>query len=170
MKHNLRFFLIGLIGFSSFACTTNPPKAEVQHGDLLFQNLDCGDLCDAIEAVTYGIDGKDFSHCAMVVEINDSLKVVEAIGSQVQINSLASFYKRSGDSSNITVGRLRPEHRSLIPDASKYAMLQVGEPYDDVFLPNNDKWYCSELIYESYKTANNGKDTVSYTHLTLPTK
>lgn len=26
----------------------------------------------------------------------------------------------------------------------------VGKPYDDVFLPGNDKYYCSELVYETY--------------------
>mgnify|MGYP003338349778 CR=1 FL=1 len=58
-------------------------SSNLQVGDLLFQDLDCGPLCDAIEAVTEGAEGRDFSHCAMVVQVGDSLKVVEAIGSEV---------------------------------------------------------------------------------------
>ena len=85
----------------------------IQEGDLLFQDLDCGPLCDAIEAVTEGVNGKDFSHCAMVVKINDSLKVVEAIGDQVQVITLHDFFARSGDTAsiqNITVGRVFRPH------------------------------------------------------------
>ena len=59
---------------------THQPHPELREGDLLFQNLNCGALCDAIETVTEGVDGKDFSHCGIVVELNDSLKVIEAIG------------------------------------------------------------------------------------------
>ena len=133
----------------------------MQEGDLLFQNLNCGELCDAIEAVTEGVDGKDFSHCAMVVKINDTLKVVEAIGDQVQVNSLKDFYERSGDTvnvQNITIARLNKEFEHLIPGATAFAIQQTGQAYDDEFLLNNGKWYCSELLYQSFKTANDGND------------
>ena len=43
---------------------TNEALTTLKEGDLLFQDLNCGELCDAIETVTQGVDGKDFSHCA----------------------------------------------------------------------------------------------------------
>lgn len=128
---------------------------------MLFQNLDCGGLCDAIEAVTEGIEGKDFSHCAMVVNINDTLKVIEAIGGKVHVNSLKNFFVRSGDSAqikNITIGRVKEEYDHLIAGAALFANRQIGQPYDDEFLPNNGKWYCSELIYQAFKEANKQVD------------
>ena len=133
----------------------------LQAGDLLFQDLNCGDLCDAIETVTEGVDGKDFSHCGMVVKINDTLKVVEAIGAMVQVNSLETFFARSGDTStinNITIARVKSDHKALIDKAANYALQQLGQPYDRVFLLDNGKWYCSELLYGSFKAANNGQD------------
>jgi hypothetical protein len=136
-------------------------QALLKEGDILFQNLNCGPLCDAIEAVTNGVEGKDFSHCALVVKINDTLRVIEAIGKGVQINTLHDFYKRSGDTSfvqNITVGRLKEAYANLIPRAIDFARKQIDQPYDDVFILNNGKWYCSELIYESFKSANNSDD------------
>ena len=151
------FLLLCLLLFSCKHKNTN----ELQEGDLLFQDIKCGGLCDAIEAVTQGIGGKKFSHCAMVVSINDTLKVIEAIGSQVQVNSVRNFFKRSGDSvfiKNITVGRIKEAYKSLIPKAIAFAKQQIGQPYDDIFLLNNGKWYCSELLYESFKAANQGKD------------
>ncbi|NVK27768.1 MAG: hypothetical protein HWE14_06975 [Flavobacteriia bacterium] len=135
--------------------------ASLKPGDLLFQDLNCGPMCDAIEAVTEGVDGKDFSHCAMVIERNDSLFAVEAIGSGVQLTPIENFYRRSGDTmevKNITVGRVKAEYSNLIPQAIQFATQQVGQPYDDPFLLNNGRWYCSELLYESYKSANGGKD------------
>jgi len=151
------FLLCCLLGFSC----TNTRNNELREGDLLFQNLDCGGLCDAIEAVTDGVNGKDFSHCAMVVEINDTLKVIEAIGSEVQVNSLKDFYARSGDTAtfqNITFARVKKEFEGLIPKAAAFAKQQIGQPYDDAFLLNNGKWYCSELLYQAFKEANNGND------------
>ncbi len=142
-------------------CETKPSStSELKEGDLLFQNLQCGPLCNAIEAVTQGVDGKNFSHCALVVKINDTLKVVEAIGKGVQVNSLKTFFARSGDTAaiqNITVERLKKKYASLVPGAEAFAMQQVGQPYDDDFLMNNGKWYCSELIYAAFKNANHGK-------------
>ena len=148
------------VGFLTQSCHTQIDEPKLQHGDLLFQDLNCGDLCDAIETVTYGINKKDFSHCAMVVNINDSLMVVEAIGQNVRITSVKDFYERSGDTleiNNITVARLKPEYIELVEQASVFALEQVGQPYDQPFLLENGKWYCSELLYESYKHANNGR-------------
>lgn len=156
-----KVFLWFCWGIVVIGCNRTTPKHELQEGDLLFQNLDCGDLCDAIETVTEGINGKDFSHCAIVVKINDTLKVVEAIGSEVQVNSVASFFSRSSDTAsirNITIARVKQQYENLIPAATRYAIQQIGQPYDDEFLLNNGKWYCSELLYESYKEANNRKE------------
>ncbi|MDI1234139.1 MAG: YiiX/YebB-like N1pC/P60 family cysteine hydrolase [bacterium] len=146
-----------------YCCTLAPScnhlqyKEGLQEGDLLFQNLDCGELCDAIEAVTEGVDDKNFSHCAIVVKIKDTLKVIEAIGEEIQVNSLKYFFTRSGDTSkieNITIGRLKQQYENLILKATSNAKQMIGQPYDDEFALNNMKWYCSELIYEVFKEAN----------------
>ncbi len=156
MKYLIALLLLAMIG-----CTSSHQNMSLQQGDLLFQDLNCGDLCDAIEAVTEGVDGKDFSHCGMVVMIDDTLKVVEAIGSKVQINSLANFFARSGDTStiqNITIARVKTAYEPLIDQASEFAKQQIGQPYDDEFLMSNGKWYCSELLYEAFKEANDQQD------------
>jgi hypothetical protein len=143
------------------SCNHSHQNESLQEGDLLFQDLNCGDLCNAIEAVTEGVDGKDFSHCAMVVKINDTLKVVEAIGDKVQVNSLTNFFERSGDTSiikNVTIARVKHIYEPLLIQAITYAKQQIGKPYDNEFLLENGEWYCSELLYQSFKEANNKKD------------
>jgi uncharacterized protein YycO len=150
------------------ACSVQTDKSELQEGDILFQDLDCGDLCDAIEAVTEGVNGRDFSHCAIVVEIKDTLKVIEAIGDAVQINSLVDFYARSGNrTEKIAVGRLKEEYRPLINKASEFSIAQVGAAYDEVYIIYNNSWYCSELIYESFRRANDGQDFFSLEPMTF---
>ena len=169
MPRLLSFSSLNLLFLLFWGCTnstnnnqiTNKPLATLQEGDLLFQDLNCGELCDAIEAVTQGVDGKDFSHCAMVVKINDTLKVVEAIGDKVQVNTLKDFFARSGDTAsiqNITVGRVLEKYQPLVAKAALKAKAHIGEPYDDVFLMNNNSWYCSELLYDAFKEANDSKE------------
>jgi len=120
-------------------------------GDVLFQDLDCGPLCDAIEAVTEGIGGRDFSHAGMIVRVGDSLAVVEAIGKDVHLTSLRDFHARS---SKVWHGSVQPIHRTLAGRAADSALAMLGTPYDDAFLPDNGKLYCSELIARAYERAN----------------
>ena len=126
----------------------------MREGDLIFQELDCGPMCTAIETVTEGVNGRDFSHCAMVIEEHDSLKVIEAIGAGVQITSMSDFLQRSN---KVLAARLKTSDKGVISRAVKYSKTLLGKPYDYVFLLNNDQYYCSELLYESFKVANHGK-------------
>src|SRR5690606_29412615 len=113
--------------------------AQLQTGDLLFQDLDCGDLCDAIESVTQGYEGRNFSHVGMVLVEQDSLWVVESIGAGVHRTELEQFRRRSAHP--LTIGRLKPVFTALIPEAVLFARQQFGVPYDDEFLYNNGKYY-----------------------------
>lgn len=164
---NILLFLYWGINAS---CAQVKPTIQLKQGDLLFQDLNCGPLSDAIEAVTKGINNKSFSHCAMVVSINDTLKVVEAIGKAVQINAIHHFFARSGDTGdikNISIARLKKEHNKLIEKAADFAIKQVGMPYDDEFILNNGSWYCSELIYAAFKNANDNKSFFSLAPMTF---
>ena len=126
---------------------------EFKAGDLLFQDLQCGPLCDAIDAVTKGYQGKDFSHVGIVVNYQNQLGVIEAIGSKVQITSLNIFLGRSFDAKGkplVVAARLKKKYTQSIAKACELAIASLGTPYDDRFLPNNDSLYCSELIYAVY--------------------
>ncbi len=131
-------------------------------GDLLFQDLNCGELCNAITGVTRGYHNSYISHVGMVVSTGQTTKVVEAIGDDVHIVSLENFLDASTNKQGkprVIVGRLIPKYQPLIPDAVKYAMSKVGMPYNFTFNPNNDgkTFYCSQLIYDAFASANNGK-------------
>ena len=42
-------------------------------------------------------------------------------------------------------------YSNLIDDAIIFLKSKLDVPYDDLFLLNNDSYYCSELIYEAFK-------------------
>jgi len=128
-----------------------------QEGDLLFQDVDCGPFCEAIEKVTQGYNGANLSHVGMIVKNDDDqLQVIEATTKGVILTDIDAFLKKSAtkSGSKVLVGRLKSEYTSLIPEACTYAKTLLGKEYDQVFDVNNDTYYCSELVYESYKVSN----------------
>lgn len=131
----------------------------LQEGDLLFQDLDCGPLCDAIEKVTTGYRGAGFSHVGIAAKDADgSFIVIESSSSGVTSTPLQTFLNKGLDAQGrpkVVVGRLKLAFRHLVPLAIKEAFALKGKPYDKVFAINNDSFYCSELIYEIFLRANN---------------
>lgn len=129
-------------------------KIQLKDGDLIFQDMDCGPLCDAIEAVTQGYKGNNFSHMGMVFHRNDTIYIVEAAGKSVRVSTLENFSKNT--QKPMFVGRLQKKYAKLIPTALNFAIMQVGTPYDDEYVYDNGSYYCSELIYDAFKNANRG--------------
>ena len=133
------------------SCTKN---FKLQEGDLLFQDLDSSPMCDAIELVTPGYKGANFSHIGLVVLDNDTLKVLEAIPPKVMTTNLDDFINRSFDKNGnpkVIVGRLKKEFTNSISNAVSYSKSKLDITYDEVFLINNETYYCSELIFEAFE-------------------
>lgn len=151
----MRFLFIFIFCGIGFLAQAQFPAHSLQSGDLVFLDLDCGPLCEAIEAVTTGYQGNKFSHMGLVYRKADSIWVIEAIGKAVCLTPLATFLAYSPKPA--MVSRLVSKHRRLTKKAVAYALTQIGQPYDDDFLPANGKWYCSELIQEAFYVANGRK-------------
>ena len=130
-------------------------------GDLLFQDLDSSPLCEAIEQVTFGIDSLSFSHIGIITIIDQKYYVLEAFSNGVDTVSLDVFLNRSLNTENnpkVVVGRVKNEYTNLIPKAINFGIKLIGKNYDEEFIIDNDKFYCSELIYEIFYSANNNQD------------
>lgn len=157
-----RNFIHGLIIWSAllmFSC--NGDKIDWQEGDILFQDGECGDFCDAIRKVTAGYADRDFSHNGLLVMDNGDWFVLEAISKGVSKTPLDDFLERHLDANGnpkVVLGRLLPEFRVLIPEAINEAQKLLGKPYDGVFDLENDAYYCSELIHFAFKNANDNKN------------
>jgi hypothetical protein len=145
MKKTIAFiFFFSFVGFSQ--------NITLKSGDLLFQSMNCGPLCEAINEVTSGYQGHDFSHLGLVYIKNDSILVIEASGSSVKITPYETFKTYTAE--KMFVGRLKRKYRALIPEAIAFALQQIGVPYDEEYVYNNGKYYCSELLYDAFLHAN----------------
>ena len=147
---------------------------QLQIGDILFQDLDSSPLCDAIEMVTPGYNNYNFSHIGIIIEggipfttnadsrfeekyfynLEEDFKVLEAIPNKVTTTHIDSFLNRSLDNNHnpkVIVGRLKKRYQYSILDAVKFLKSKIGVKYDDYFIKDNSKYYCSELIYEAFE-------------------
>ena len=141
-----KIFLFFLISSLSFA-----QNVKLKTGDIIFQSMNCGPLCEAINEVTEGYQGKDFSHLGLVLIQNDSIYIIEAGGKEVKKTPYSTF--KTYTKEEMYVGRLKPKYRKLIPAAIAFSLQQIGTPYDDEYLYDNGKYYCSELIYDAFLEA-----------------
>lgn len=127
-------------------------------GDFLFQDLDHSELSDAIENATADSNGNlKISHMGIVVIENGETLIIEAFDS-VQKTPLATFLNRSkfaNGTPKVIVGRLNKEFQKNIDSALVRASNLLGKPYDKEFRLNNDKYYCSELVYDAFLTDSN---------------
>ncbi|WP_413511515.1 YiiX/YebB-like N1pC/P60 family cysteine hydrolase [Myroides odoratus] len=146
--------ILALLGL--FCTLTYAQPTAFKEGDFIFQNLNCGALCDAINEVTYGYEGLNFNHMGMVLEQEGSLQVVEATWPAVTLTPLDEFLSKTSET--MYLGRVLPKYEKIIPAAKAFALKQIGIPYDDNYLYANGKYYCSELIYDAFKAANKNKE------------
>jgi hypothetical protein len=127
---------------------------QLKSGDLLFLDLDCGPMCDAIEQVTPAWKGMHFSHVGILVAKGDSQFVLEALPPAVKLTPLSRFARYT--TKPMAAGRWTSPLDTLVPRAIGMGMALIGAPYDSEFRMDNGKWYCSELVFEIFKSANNG--------------
>ena len=144
-----------ILFFFLFSIGTCAQNLSFKNGDLLFINVNCGAMCDAINAVTEGFQGNDFNHVAMVYSDNNKdFFVYEAISKGVVKTPLDDFLKRTDI---VYKGSLKEPYQYLIPLAATFCEEQLGTPYDADFLYDNGKYYCSELLYDAFLFANDNQ-------------
>lgn len=149
LKNNWKLkYLVFVVLTSSL---TQAQNISLKTGDLIFQSMDCGPLCEAINEVTEGYQGKDFSHIGLVYIKNDSTFVIEASGNAVRLTPLQTF--QTYTKAPMYIGRLKRKYRRYIPKAISFSLTQIGMPYDDAYLYDNGKYYCSELLYDAFLNA-----------------
>lgn len=147
----MTFGLIQIFYFApnSYALSVVKSKAidytkniDVQHGDFIFQHLP-GSLTQMIVDVSEG----QYSHCGIIVNKRGRYYVLEAIG-PVRETPLHEWISR-GIKDQFSVVRLRKEYRGDIPEIIKAAYKYLGKPYDIQYEFDDEKIYCSELIYKA---------------------
>ncbi len=110
----------------------------LKEGDIIFQ-LSKSNQSNAIAWATKS----KWTHCGIVIEKGNKLYVLEAIG-KVSLTPIDKWVERGRfghwDAKRIYDTPIKIEYK-------KY----LGIPYDLEFKENNNKLYCSELVYKIYK-------------------
>lgn len=128
-------------------CSAVPREYAVQEGDILFQPLPHGALVDAIE----GVSLSSYSHCGIVVRESGEWFVLEAIG-PVRTTRLGDWIRR-GRGGSFDAYRLESALQQRVPEILKSARTYLGRPYDMHYDFDDDRIYCSELVFKAVRTA-----------------
>lgn len=144
------------------ACLSGKAQTQVRTGDLLFLGIPADytifddSMSGAIASATGKADQLNYIHVA-VLEVNDkgAIWIVDAtlkhgVDRHPLDTFLADFTLKNGNYPQLDVMRLkRPRHVALYVENTRRF---CGEAYDLYFLPDNDRHYCTELVYDSYVT------------------
>lgn len=132
---------------------------KLQTGDLIFQEACEGDSDNTIKEVTASVGDYQFTHVGIVyIDERDSIYVLEATRPKVALTPLQDYlYPQEANECypKSVIGRLKTEYQHCISQAIEEGMTLIGKDYDDGFILGNDKYYCSELIYDILLKANN---------------
>lgn len=148
----MMFRLILYIGILSVAACTCPRENQrLQTGDLLFQ-CGTGAMTEAIAEATGRGETLKFTHVGIAIIGNRADSILEATSDGgVRMTALTDFLAKSAriDGRPAVVAK-RLKDTTGIAAAVRKARTRIGAPYDYSFLPDNGRYYCSELVYESY--------------------
>lgn len=121
---------------------------SLKQGDILFKEYPSdSSFTDAVVSATSSIDQYRFSHVGVVTMHDSCVYVAEAVFSGVKETPLDSFLLTAR---LVLATRLKAPYQQSIEPAILRIKALLGKPYDREFLPDNDKYYCSELIYETF--------------------
>ncbi len=132
--------LIYFLGIPFYWYLQYPAK----EGDIIFQSLAGIELADVIEGATQS----PYSHSGMVIKKNELWYVREAAG-PVQDTLLLLWIAR-GYENKFAVFRLKPAYQKYIPAMIEESEEFMGLPYDMLYELDDEKIYCSELIYKAF--------------------
>jgi uncharacterized protein YycO len=119
---------------------------QYQNGDIVFQTTN-SDQCKAVQLATHS----PYSHCGILFKHQNQWQVLEAIG-PTKWTSIEEW-KDHGVDDKIVVKRLK--NRAELSDDEEKKMKNIGikllgKAYDFSFDWDDDKIYCSELVWKLY--------------------
>lgn len=118
----------------------------LKDGDIVFQSGHRGQA-KAIKAATES----EWTHVGVVFQKNQQWWVLEAV-QPVKYTKLQDFIKRSP--SSFHARRLKdtsPINSVSLAKAQSWGLQQLNKPYDLKFLWDDERLYCSELVWKIYK-------------------
>ncbi|MFK8000771.1 MAG: YiiX/YebB-like N1pC/P60 family cysteine hydrolase [Polyangiales bacterium] len=120
---------------------------SIRAGDLVFQDLNCGERCELIRSVT----DSPYSHVGVVVE-DDGVRMVWEALAPVGPVPLSEWVRRGIDA-EVAVYRPRPSLQVLQSSVEEAMEGMAGRSYDGDYQWDEERIYCSELVAKAYAEA-----------------
>jgi hypothetical protein len=130
--------------------TPKSPKKQIPYmeGDILFQISTSGQG-KAIQLAT----NSPYSHCGILFRENNEWMVFEGV--QPVKKTALNEWIAQGVKQHVVVKRLKNAQAVLTPQVKNHmkatAAKFIGKNYDLTFTWNDDRMYCSELVYKIYE-------------------
>lgn len=136
---------------AGISCAKQQPRIET--GDLLFQVGAESAMSRAITDATQCDSRLNFTHVGIVIAAEGADSVLEATSNGgVCTTALGEFLDRSARiGSRPAVIAMRLRDTSGVAASVARARSFTGLPYDYSYRPDNNRMYCSELVWESYR-------------------
>ena len=114
---------------------------------MVFQSLGRSPLIDMIEGCTKS----GYSHCGIVLQKDGRWLVVEAIGPVREIP--LEQWIHNGTKDGFAAYRLKAPYAPKADAFVKAAHTFLGKPYDIRYRMDDEKIYCSELVFKAFRQA-----------------
>ncbi len=153
----MKIILLFLFLLASLISSCSRDTAYIpREGDLLFVMDASSDFSKAITDATAWNDSLKYSHVAIVAVEDGKPYVLEASNKHGVVHTEWDDFMGTSvakeDKSKIVIMRLTavgfPVEQTI-----ERAKSHLGKPYDWSFLPDNGKFYCSELVYDGDRPA-----------------
>ncbi|HLE11387.1 MAG: hypothetical protein A2504_17210 [Bdellovibrionales bacterium RIFOXYD12_FULL_39_22] len=139
-----KFFLYSAVLLSLLLGPLSFAVCPLKNGDLIFIKSQSSQA-KLLRLVT----NSEWTHVGIVYKNDGRWQAIEAI-SPVKWSSLHSFIARS---TMLSFEVRRPNFTFNAEAVKEYAEQKLGEDYDLIFAWDDDRWYCSELVYKTYLAA-----------------
>lgn len=122
----------------------NKNELSFRDGDVIFQKIP-GELGERISAIT----ASPVTHCGIVIVDNDEVKIIEAADT-VKVTPIKDWIA-AGIEKKFALARKENLTEDQCDSIIKEALGMSGRKYDFKYEWDDDKVYCSELVYKSYE-------------------
>lgn len=139
----IALLVLGLLGCAPALPSPTPDSRHVREGDIIFQVSHSSQ-----SAAVAGASGSPITHVGLIAVEGDTVTVIEAVEPVGEV-PIVQFIERGGmwGVYRLTDPPPDPTWGSLVVRAGR---AMKGRRYDGLFQWNDDRIYCSELVWKAF--------------------
>lgn len=133
------------------SCATS---TKIETGDIVFRGVTQSDLSEAINEVTQTSKATSYTHIGVCDVVDGKVMVYHSDLGKGVVKEPLELFLNPNDSVNYSIDlyRIKEITKEQIERAVSNAKRLVGEPYNTTYILEDEGYYCSEYIYELFKS------------------